>query len=213
MPAWTQFGTAVLGGAVGAVLTQAATFIRDRLNKHEEGTFTALTLALGLEDYASECTTPIFALSNWDGSGRTPEPSGSVPALPELSDKTNWRSIGVAHASSVLGFRVSVASAQSSVWTTWEFEGNVSAYAEASDRAIELGSGALEIARRLRTAFKLGPIPPQSFDAEQFFAEQLADLKARTARQAEANATMWKDLGASSTEPVSRDESPGAEKI
>ena len=42
MPAWTQFGTAVLGGAVGAVLTQAATFLRDRLNKHEEGTFLSL---------------------------------------------------------------------------------------------------------------------------------------------------------------------------
>ncbi len=53
---------------MGAVLTQLATFFRDWWNKKEEGRFTALTLALVLEEYATECTGPYFDLSNYVSS-------------------------------------------------------------------------------------------------------------------------------------------------
>jgi hypothetical protein len=154
---WAQFGTAVLGGAVGAVLTQAATFLRDWLNKREDGKFTALMLALALEDYASECTEPIFVLSNFVSSHHsTEEPSGSVPSLPVFAEKTNWRSIGVDHASSVLGFRVKVGTAHSALRDTWQFGGPASTWGSAADTAVELGAAALQIAGQLRAAFKLG---------------------------------------------------------
>lgn len=192
---WVPFATAVLGGAVGAVLTQLATFFRDWWNKREEGRFNALTLALALEAYAAECTEPHYALSNYVSSNyNTTEPSGTLPTLPEFSEKTNWRSLGVRTASDVLGFRVRVNTAHSALSDTWEFEGKVSAWGEAADTSIELGAAALLIARKLRSRFRLGAMPKEGrFDPEAFFTKHLADLQARRAQYEKSNAAMWAD--------------------
>jgi hypothetical protein len=180
---WVQFATAVLGGTVGALLTQLATFFRDWWNKREEGRFEALTLALALEAYASNCSEPYFSLSNYVSSKyATEEPSGSVPSLPEFSEKTNWRSLGVKAASDVLGFRVRVNTAHGALSNTWEFDGKAVAWDEAADTGIELGAAALRIARGMRARFRLGRMPKQGhFDPEQFFAERLSDLESRRA--------------------------------
>lgn len=185
-----QFGFAVAGGVCGAVLTQAATFLRDWLNKAEDGRFTALTLALALEDYATRCSEPIFALSTYvDTNYGTPEPSGAVPGLPEFAEKTNWRSIGVQHASAVLGFRVRVDSVNGALHDTWFHEGKVSAWGEAADSAVELGASALEIADRLRLAFKLPAAQSHDghFNPRKFFSQRLAQLQNRRAANRKAN--------------------------
>lgn len=193
--AWLPFATAVLGGTVGALLTQLATFFRDWWNKREEGRFTALTMALSLEAYASACSEPYFTLSTYVSSSyNTEEPSGSIPSLPDFSDKTNWRSLGVRAASDVLGFRVRVNTAHGALHDTWQFEGHVSAWGEAADAGIELGAAALEIARGLRAKFKLGPMPKAGrFDPEDFFKEHRADLERRRAEYKRDNAEMWAD--------------------
>lgn len=183
---WVSFATAVLGGAVGAVLTQLAIFVRDWLNKREEGRFTALTLALALESYAIECAGPYFDLANYVRSKyATPEPSGSLPALPEFSDKTNWRSIGVTAASDILGYRVKVNTAHGSIANTRQYDGQQGAWGEASESGIELGALALRIATGLRKKFRLGVMPKsENFDPAEFFAERLTASKAHR----EANA-------------------------
>lgn len=194
----SQFGLAVAGGACGAALTQAATFLRDWLNKGEEGKFTALTLALSLEDYAERCTEPHFTLDNYVSSKQsTQEPTGSVPSLPEFSDKTNWRSIGVDHASRVLGFRVRVKSAQNRLSDVWQFEGPVSAWGAAADDGIELGAAALDVATRLRAGFRLPErLAQASFDADEWFAEHLADVQKRRAATQLQMAEMFGDHSA-----------------
>ncbi|MDP3750090.1 MAG: hypothetical protein Q8Q88_23950 [Phenylobacterium sp.] len=193
-----QVGLAVAGGICGACLTQAATFLRDWLVKGEEGRFTALTLALALEDFASRCTQPVFALENYASSNfRTAEPSGSIPKLPEYPDRTSWRSIGVEHASNVLSFRVMVDSAHSYLSDVWEHEGSASVWGNASDKAVELGAAALEVAGKLRRAFTLPAMPKgDSFDAEVFFRDRLADLATRRTAYEKAGAEMWAELDA-----------------
>ncbi len=173
----------------------------DWLNKQEDGKFTALMLALALEDYASECTEPIFVLSNFVSSHHsTEEPSGSVPSLPVFAEKTNWRSIGVDHASSVLGFRVKVGTAHSALRDTWQFEGPASTWGSAADTAVELGAAALQIAGQLRAAFKLGPADRQEgFDPQTFFSDRLADLKTRRAQFAKAVAEKTGELQAAAS--------------
>jgi hypothetical protein len=188
------FLTAVLGGAVGAVLTQAATFLRDWLTKTEEGQFTALTLALQLESYASTCAEPVYAIENYV-EGHTSEPSGSLPALPEFSDKTNWKGLGTQHASAVLGFRVEVNVLQGGVAQVWEIEGPVAAWGAAADSAVEAGADALRIAGDLRRAFRLGPMPKHGvFDPEEFFAVRLADLKKRRAEAMRIRGEVWEEF-------------------
>ena len=184
-----QLATAVIGGAVGAVLTQLATFFRDWLGKHEEGQFTGLTLALALEAYAWECTEPHFTFTNYVSSNQaTAAPSGRLPTLPEFSEKTNWRSIGVKAASDVLGFRVKVNTAQGSLRDTWEFEGKVSAWSDADDIGIELGAAALTVARSLRSKFRLGPMSRgEHFDLEEFYTEQMAKLERQKAARETAD--------------------------
>ena len=188
-----QFGMAVLGGAVGAVLTQVATFYRDWLNKREDGKFTALTLALQLEAYASSCIEPIYALDNYASSKhQTVEPDGSLPSLPEFSEKTNWRSLGTRSAAAVLGFRVRVNNAHSLLGDVWRFDGSTAAWGQASDAAIELGFTALDVAQQLRRTFGLGPAPRHgSFDANKFFSEKHADLTTRRERARKSAGEMW----------------------
>jgi hypothetical protein len=188
-----EWGTALLGGTVGAFLTQLATVGRDAWNRRRDGKFTALLLALALEDYASECTDPIFELSNFDPRhGGAPEPSGSLPALPPFSDKTDWRSLGVELSAAVLALRVHVATAHGSLANTHQYEGRTSAWGEASSSAIELGSEALGVAKRLRARFKLPPLEISTrFDIVAFYAENIVALQKQRADWTERQKNFW----------------------
>ena len=130
----SQILTGLLGAVVGSILTQLFTFFRYIWNKKDEGRFAALSLALTLEAYASECTKPFYDLSNYaSSSGASSEPAGNVPQLMEYP-QTNWRNLGMKHAITLLNYRVIVQSARSYVEGVADFDGTQGAWAEAAEK-------------------------------------------------------------------------------
>jgi hypothetical protein len=188
----SQFLLASAGGTIGAALTQSTTIFREWRNGKAEGRFTALMLALALEDHANKCTTPYFDLNNYASSRQqTAEPTGSIPPLPEYPDKFNWRSIGVNHTAEVLQYRVLVDAAQSYLSFAWQVDGNAGVWADASEKGIELGAAALRIAAKLRNNFGLPPkIKQANFDIDEFITKATQEIKDQKKRAHDS----WKAL-------------------
>jgi hypothetical protein len=185
----------LLGGVVGAILAQVFAYIRYVWNKRDEGRFAALSLALTLEAYASECTEPFFALSNYaSSSGAWSAPTGTIPQLADYP-QTNWRNLGMKHAITLLNYRVVTQSARSYVESVAETDGRQGAWTDAADKGLELGAEAMRIAKELRSSFKLPPADIlNDFDIGEFFKRELANISAQKAKFATGQAELMASL-------------------
>jgi hypothetical protein len=191
-----QLEIAAAGGIAGAVVTLLCNLMLWYIKRHKEGKFSALMIALILEDYAAKCTEPYFELENYNNS---PEifgsPSGDLPKLAEYPDRFNWRAIGFDLTEQVLRFRVKIGLASSSIDFFSRVGGIEEVWEFASEHALELGGEALRIARALRRKHGLPPTKwSQDRNLEEFFTDELTKLNIQRIEDGRRNVEMLKDI-------------------
>lgn len=176
---WGPIALNLASGILGVLLTLGAAGIRDRRKRKQEGRFTALTLALLLEDYTAKCISLIYDTKLYDDA---PEqfsmPKTYIPETPVYSERTNWNSIGLDLTSQVLTFKGKIDSSKgyiSSVGIGGDAEDMMHAAAE---EATELGVVARQIAKTLRKKFKLPPQLLENFNSDEFLATELGKVRA-----------------------------------
>jgi hypothetical protein len=119
----TELLTVIAGSSVvAALVTQGTNILRDWRKAGKDGKFSALYLAIALEDYADKCSALISDSQNYESSGgHAGTPRGNLDDMPDYPAMTEWKLLGITDATDAMSFRVEVASTQSMLSGSWEY--------------------------------------------------------------------------------------------
>lgn len=145
-------GSSVLAGVISGVIAQGIPVLRDRRARKRLGDFSALRLALLLEDYAGRCSElygEIQAYITTDGHQGVRH-GGLIP-LPEYPEDIAWQALGTRLTEKVWGLRAIRSEAGLMVTHEWDdnpFQDDHAGFV--GDMAVEIGLKAVTIAEKLR---------------------------------------------------------------
>lgn len=156
----TELLTIVAGSSVvAALVTQGTTVVRDWWKSERDGKFSALYLAIALEDYADKCSSLISDSQNYQNSdGHAGSPRGNLDHMPDFPSAIEWKPLGIKDATKAMSFRVEVASTQSMISGHWEFGDEEDVPPVVREEAARLGMKALDLAIALRKKWGIDPV-------------------------------------------------------
>lgn len=196
-----SFIAAIIGGAI-TVLYSHRTSRADRKRAAE---YLAVRVIMVLEQLADQ----LFYVSVDDGytyGGRgqyEADITSKIPDVPVYPADIDWKSIEPKLAFRILGVSRLMDDAGAQVGAASEFA-SPPEYREVIDvRQAEYGKIALEallLSDELRSRFKLGPRPAQSFDMRSAITKAISDIEERDRKNAELHAQMMRDLDRKKTE-------------
>jgi hypothetical protein len=187
-----QLVTVFLGsGAAIAVAKILFEHRREALQRRDSTEYLALQLAFQLESYAIECARKIsdHRLAK-EYQGDVGQIIARVPMLAPFPQSEAYRQIDRALLDDVMDFpqRCEMSNQAALFW--WEVVGDPDCCNVAmEENTIQMGTRALDIARRLRTHYKL-PARNLTFgkwNLDKFFSEELTKLQAVEIRRQEAD--------------------------
>lgn len=142
-----------------AVITQLVTIVRDHRKTKREAAFTALFVAIALEDYASTCSNLISDSENFDSTdGQVGKAHGKVAELPDYPASVEWKPFGIDDTTKVLSFRVDVDNTRAMLSDMWDFQDEDSIVPLVREQSARLGRDALALAADLRQRWRLAPV-------------------------------------------------------
>jgi hypothetical protein len=113
LEAW---GIAVLSGILGAGITQGVTEWRERKHSGRHKAYSALRVALSLEDFAYACASEMSDIQTHEASdGADGAPYKGVPAAPVFADDVDFRLLPAEYVERALRFSAIVHRAESSI--------------------------------------------------------------------------------------------------
>jgi hypothetical protein len=205
---WTTIITSSVGaGVISGLIAQGAPWLREAMNNGRAADFSALRLALLLEDYAGQCVevhSNIGATLYVNGEGS----QYGLPSLPEYPADIAWQALGTRLTEKVLGFRVTRSDAGAEITAEWE--DNPGPPQERnyviSDMAIDVALAAVTVAEHLRKKRKLSPAYPEGrWNLKNYLVEKAAEIAAQKARwearQAASHAEMMASIEAAGAQP------------
>jgi hypothetical protein len=158
---WTavQIITLVGGSSViAALITQGVSWVREWLGETKEGKFTALYIAIALEEYARTTATILMESEQHDNSdGHAGTAHGNLAELPEYPE-VNWRAFGIKRAEAAMTFRTDVDAQRTYMTGLWDVADEDDAVPEFQERAAEMGLTALALAEQFRKDHRLTPL-------------------------------------------------------
>lgn len=185
---WTTILTGgFVAGCVSGAISQIAPWAREAISNNKAAGFSALRLALMLEDYAGKCSSLYSETQTAIGTnGHAGMLHTSLPELPDFPSDIAWLAMGTKLSSKVLNFPVVRSEALAAIGDDWEHNsiGYVDEHADyVSAKAVELGLRAIAIAERLRWERKLGSAweDPKS-NTKVYLAAQWVEVEAQRAR-------------------------------
>ncbi len=141
---------------LAAVVTQSVTWFRDKWNERREADFSALYLALALENYAASCAEQIGESEIYEESqGAGGSAQNNVNPLPNYPENINWKAWGIKGTTDALSFRLAVDEARSRVSSEWQNGDDDLAINLIREEVAELGTQAIELAAKFRRYQKL----------------------------------------------------------
>jgi len=150
---WTTFQIITLVGGssvLAAVVTQVVSWVREWLGETKEGKFTALYIAIALEEYARTTATLLGeSETHEDSNGHAGTAHSNLAELPEYP-QVNWQAFGIKRAEAAMGFRTEVDGQRSFISGYWEFADEDEVVPEVQERAARLGLAAFALAARFR---------------------------------------------------------------
>ena len=155
---WTATITIVLGSSVlGALLTNAVSWLTRKRDRSRRNGYLALTLAHSFEMYASACLDSISDHdAYYDSEGSAGKPVGKPPSAFSLPDES-FRDFDLKLLDSVLAFPQIVIFATDEVLFTADVCGPEEAQEICYKNTVELANQAISIADKLRSFYRLSP--------------------------------------------------------
>jgi len=202
---WTTIITSSVGaGIISGLIAQGAPWLREAINNGRAADFSALRLALMLEDYAGQCSDVYGDVRTAISShGHAGQHHSHLPVLPDYPTDIAWHALGTKLTEKVLTFRVVRADAGAEINNEWDVNPgppeDLSDFV--GDKAIEVGLKAIAVAELLRKKRKLSPTYPQGrWNLKNYLVEKAAEITAQRARyeaqQAESHAEMMASIEA-----------------
>jgi hypothetical protein len=151
--------TLVAGSSVlAAIVNQSIGALRDMWKSKREAAFSALYVALALEEYANVCSTLISESETYDSSdGHAGSAHGNIAELPEYPSTVEWKQFGIGSTTKVLSYRVEVHEKRSMIRDMWEFQDEDDVVPVVREEAARLGRKALTLAGELRAGWQIAP--------------------------------------------------------
>ncbi|GEM_PF-3472384 len=161
------------GGLTGAFLNQVWTEVRGRWSERKDAKVTALFIIAELDAYVAACAHRRQDIINNDTSdGIIGHPWHTIPEVPQFSDKTNWRAVGLKPTHKVMSLRATAASHNAELEGLWDIIDAEDVVNCASDYCVETGLRAAALAEMLRTRFKIDPLDEGEWDAASYLRSQ-----------------------------------------
>ncbi|UAL10157.1 hypothetical protein [Caulobacter segnis] len=179
-------GSSVIGGVISGLIAQGAPWWRERLAANKTAAFSALRLALLLEEFAGDCASLYGDHDTYRSSrGGAGASARRLPELKEYPSDIAWQALGTDLTTKVLHFRVVRADAGAMISADAEFADQWDHPNLIAETALKIGLKALAVAHDLRRARKLAPAHV-SLDrtTEAYLTSALARIAERSARLA-----------------------------
>jgi hypothetical protein len=199
---WTTIITSSVGaGVISGFIAQGAPWLREVINNGRAADFSALRLALMLEDYAGQCSDlyggvhTAISSHGHAGSLRT-----HLPVLPDYPADIAWHALGTKLTEKVLTLRVARADVGAEINNEAEHHsGAADDLADyVGDKAIDLGLKAVAVAEHLRKKRKLSPAYPEGrWNLKNYLVEKAAEIAAQRARYEARQAASHAEMMAS----------------
>lgn len=179
-------GSSVIGGVISGLIAQGAPWWREKLANDKAAAFSALRLALMLEEFAGDCAGLYGDFdthrSSRGGAGELP---ARLPGLKDYPDDIAWQALGTKLTTTVLHFRVVRSDAGAMITADGEFSDQVDHSRLIAETAVNLGLKALGVAHNLRQDWKLAPahVDPDN-STEDYLTRSLAGIAERKAKLA-----------------------------
>lgn len=180
----------VAGSTVlAAFVSQGFTVLREAIERKRQSAFSALYLAIGLESYASKCSTTISESETYEASAESAgAPHGNLPDLPDFSPSIDWEPLGIAATTKAMSFAVEVKNTQAMIRGAWEFSDEDDVIPEVREAAARLGCKALMLASELRQARGVAPVEyTGDWNVVQFLEMKLGEYAERRRKRDDAN--------------------------
>jgi hypothetical protein len=185
-----NFVTVVLGsGAAIAITRLVFDYRREKRQRNDATKFLAVRLAFHLEAYAVECAGQS---SDHDTAiehqGHAGQLIGAVPQPGPFPESDAYQYLAGALLNEVLDFPQRCKMAQRAAMFWWDMLGDKDATDGAmGENTVRMGSLALDIARRIRQAHRLGPrdLTFGQWNIDEYFSGALKKVAAREKREAE----------------------------
>jgi hypothetical protein len=199
---WTTIITSSVGaGVISGLIAQGAPWVREAISNGRAADFSALRLALLLEDYAGQCSEiysevqAAISTSGHAGVYRT-----GLPLVPDYPADIAWHALGTKLTEKVLTFRVARADVGAEINDAAENHAgppdDLSDFV--ADKAIEIGLKAVAVAEHLRKKRKLSPAYPEGrWDLKNYLVEKAAEIAEQKARYEARQAAMGEEMMAS----------------
>lgn len=150
--------TALLSGVLAALFTQGLSWLRDSWRDRRDAKFSALYIAIALEDYARTCATLLSESENWESSNENAgAPHGNIAGMPDYPE-IEWKAFGIKDAERAMAFRTKINSDHSMFSGLWEFSDEDQIVPEVREKAAEHGLTALRMAAVFRARRGLNPL-------------------------------------------------------
>ena len=143
---------------VATVITLCASWAKDRWVEGKAAKFTALYIAIALEEYARTTATILWeSESHSDTGGHAGTAHGHLAELPEYPE-VNWQAFGIKNAEAAMTFRTDVGAQHTFMTGLWEVGDEDDAVLEFQERAAKMGLAALALADQFRRDHSLTPL-------------------------------------------------------
>ena len=176
-------GSSVIGGVISGLIAQGAPWLREKMANDKTAAFSALRLALLLEEFAGDCAS-VYGDHDTHRSSRSGagELATRLPALKDYPDDIAWQALGTKLATKVLHFRVARSDAGAEITADAEFADQWDHSQLIAETALKLGLQALGVAHTLRTERKLDPAHSSpDHSTEDYLTRSLAAVADRKA--------------------------------
>lgn len=147
----TLIGLALGSSVLAAALTQGFGVAKDRFASGKSANYSALYLAMALEDYGRACSECISQSDMYGASdGAAGSPQTSLPVMPALPETIDWKALGIDITAEALALPVHVTTKNGSIRSTWDVGEHDTAINEVVEAAADIGLKAFELAAKIR---------------------------------------------------------------
>lgn len=144
---------------LAAFVNQGIGAFRDRRKLKREAAFSALYVAIALEDYASTCSSLISDSENHDASdGNAGAAHGNVAELPAFPASVEWKQFGIKSTTDAMSLRVDVDNTRAMIRGLWDFDDEDRIVPLVKEESARLGLDAICLAIALRRDWKLARV-------------------------------------------------------
>lgn len=195
----------MLGSSViGSFLTLGATAWKEAVSNTKSADYSALYLAMALEEYGRQCSDLLSESEMaFASEGMAGKAYGSLPKMPDSPSTVSWTALGIEITAEALALPVLVATTNVTIQSFWDIGEEEMAIGEIHDSAVEIGLQCFSLARSIREKRSIPPLVlNEKWNAFSHLIRKQEEYAAVKARSRESQSELFQDSDAHTETPT-----------